>query len=395
VQQLSTRQIAPKLVAHGPISSRPVEGRLQRRSIARRFLFSTIVLGPALAAGVYLVFFAANRYEAEARFIIRQPSSATGISSQISSMVQGTSITRSPDDAFAVHAYIGSHDAVRALVDQADLLQRLEKAWSDPLWRYPSMFTTHDAQRLVKYTRHLVSVHYDQTTGISTLKVQAFSADDSKKIADTLLRNSELLVNRMSERAQRDAIEIAQREVEIARDSAIAAQERITAFRYRNSVIDPGKFSQVAQEIIGRLSLEKAQTSALITELKNSAQQSPQIDMLHTRIAALEAQIAKERLSLAGDKLSLAPIIAEYDTLNLEREFVERNYSAALAAYELARTDATRQRLFLELISGPNTPDYAAYPHKFLTLLGIMFVSWLAASLLSRFLHDTAAHDGH
>jgi capsular polysaccharide transport system permease protein len=395
LQRLATQEMAPKLVAHEPVTSHAVEERPQHSSVTKRFLYIITVLGPALAAGVYLMFFAVDRYEAEARFIVRQPSSATGISSQISSMVQGTSITRSADDAYAVHAYINSHDAARALVDQAALLSRLEKAWSDPLWRYPGMFTTHDEQRLVKYMRHLVSVNYDQTTGISTLKVQAFSAEDARKIADALLRNSELLVNRMSERARRDAIQIAEREVEIARSAAISAQERISAFRYRHSVIDPGKFSQAAQEIIGRLSLEKAQSSALITELKSSAQQSPQIDMLHTRIAALDAQIAKERQSLAGSELSLAPIIAEYDTLSLEREFVERNYSSALAAYELARTDATRQRLFLELISGPNTPDYPAYPYKFLTLLGILFVSWLTASLLSRFLQDTAAHDGH
>lgn len=391
MQQLVVRQTEPRLIAHGPSPSRPVEGRQGLKG--RHFVFGAVMLGPALAAGIYLLFFAASRYEAEARFIVRLPSS--GISNQLSSMVQGMSIARSADDAFAVHAYIGSQDAVRAVVEQAPLLQLLERAWTDPLWRYPGMFAIHDEQRLVKYMRRLVSVHYDQTTGISTLKVQAFLADDAKKIADILLRNSELLVNRISERAQRDAIEIARREVELARSAAIAAQERITAFRYRYLIIDPGKSSQSAQEIIGRLSLEKAQTSALVTELRTSAQHSPQIESLQARIAALDAQIEKERQLLAGSKLSLAPIIAEYDTLNLEREFAERNYGTTLTAFELARADATRQRLFLELISGPSTPDYPAYPYKTLTLMIVLFVSWLAASLLSRFLEDTVAHDGH
>jgi capsular polysaccharide transport system permease protein len=88
----------------------------------------------------------------------------------------------------------------------------------------------------------------------------------------------------------------------------------------------------------------------------------------------------------------MAPRIAEYERLMLEREFAERTFVSALNSLEAARVDAQRQRLYLERISSPNVPDYAAYPYRLIFILGTLLLSGTAYHIVRAFVLDTLAH---
>ena len=90
-----------------------------------------------------------------------------------------------------------------------------------------------------------------------------------------------------------------------------------------------------------------------INELEKNSPKAPQITPLRTRRAALEAQIATERRRLAGDAQSIAPRIAEYERLMLEREFAEKALMSAMTAVEMARVEALRQQVYLERVATP------------------------------------------
>jgi capsular polysaccharide transport system permease protein len=341
--------------------------------LRQSFSLLVVVVLPTLLAGVYYAFIAADRYEAISQFVIRSPSNTA--TSQIASLVQGSTIVRSSDDAFIVQAYLASRDIVRTLVDTAELKARLARPEADFIWRYPSPFITHNEERLFKHMQSLVSVEYDFSTGITTLRVQAFRPDDSKAIAEAMLVASESLINRLSDRAQTNAISAAEQEVERSRVRAQEAQTKITGYRNRIGMIDPGRVSAAALETIARLALEAAQTSAQIAEIEKSSPQSTQIVTLRHRKAALEDQVLKEQAGLAGSSASLAPMIAEYERLTLERTFAERTFASALSALEAARLDTERQKLFLERISNPSAPDYPQYPRRLFGFLAVFLVS--------------------
>jgi capsular polysaccharide transport system permease protein len=208
---------APKLEPLSPIVA-----------FARRYAALGLgVVLPTFLALIYFGLLAADRFETEAKFVVRGPSAGT--TSQIASLVQGSTIVRSADDAYVVHEYIVSRDAMRQLVAKDGLLDILNPSEADFLWRYPSWFSQPSEEHLFQHYLKFVSVSYDQTTGISTLKIQAFRAEDAKKIADALLRDSEILVNRLNERAQGDAIDSALREVEASKVRALEAQGKVTA----------------------------------------------------------------------------------------------------------------------------------------------------------------------
>ncbi len=325
----------------------------------------------------------------KSRFIVRSSSGVSSLNGLMQS-VGGAGIT---NDAFVVHAYMYSRDALRRLISQADLLERLNRPEADFLWRYPGPFRRSD-ERLWKHFSNLIDIDYDKTSGISTLRVQAFRPEDAKAIAKELLRSSEDLINRLSERAQGDSVSVASREVEISRLNAQAAVNAITDFRRRHRVIDPGRISSSALDTITQLALEIAKTKAQLTELTSSSPDSPQASSLRLRISALADQVSEERHALAGSDQSLAPLLADYEMLSLNRDFAERTFSSAQSALEVARVEASRQQLFLETISAPSAPDYPKYPQRLLDFFCVLFLTGLVYALGRKLGLDVHAHTG-
>lgn len=359
---------------------------------ARRWWLGTVVL-PAAVSGLYMAVLASDRYESEARFVVRSPSATAA--NQISSLVQGSGIVRSADDAYIVHAYMKSRDVVRYLVDNKQLLQRLDRSGADVFWAYPGFLSSANNERLWRYFQSLLSIDFDNSTGITTLKVQAFAPEDAQALAEGLLESSENLINVISRRAQEQTLKTASSEVEASRAKAEAALERISAFRKEHQLIDPSRTSTAANELLSRLAVEVARMRADLEELRSSAASSPQARTLERRIAALEEQMAVERRALAGSDTSLAPLIAEYERLALEREFAERTFASARTAFDLARIDADRQRLFIEQISVPSRPDYPKYPYRFLSPIGVLAVCWFIFAIARRLVADARGHAGN
>lgn len=354
--------------------------RLWRRHASLIFCFAI----PLLLAVVYFGALAADRYESEVKFVVRSPmASAAG---QLSSLVQGSTVVRSADDAHIVLAYLTSRAALRELMAEVPLREMLTRAPYDAMWTYPVPFRAESEQRLHDHFLRFINAKFDQATGISTLKVQAFVAEDAAMIAAALLRNAEKLINRLNERVQEDAVELARREVQTSEAVAIERQSQMTDFRMRWSLIDPVKVSSSAHQMIAKLALEAAQTRAQLAEMQKSSPQSAQIPSLQLRITALEEQVRKEQLQLAGSDDSLAPRLAEYERDLLIREFAERSFASAMTALEIAKAEALRQKLYLEQITSPVAADHYRYPFRVLSILIVAAIGYACHAIARRML---------
>ncbi len=377
-----------------PVQARQLSALGRSRAWLRRERgFVLCVVVPVLLGSLYFGLLAGDRYETETRFVVRSPSTAA--TNQLSSLVQGSSIMRSADDAYIVHAFMKSRDAVRLLVEKGDLMQRLNRPEADLFWAYPGPILAHSAERLWRHFQSHIDIDFDQTTGITTLKVQASRPEDARALAQALLDSAEGLINGMSARAQNEGVIAAEKEAARAREQARVALEKIAEFRRRTSLIDPTRTSTQAMETITRLSVEVSQTNAELAELRQVSPNSPQANSLRLRLTALEEQIRKEREALAGTDASLAPQIAEYERLSLEREFAHTSFTSAQAAYNIARSDAERQRLFLDRISAPTVSDYPKYPYRILGILAVALAGWVVYSIGSLLLADTRGHAGN
>ncbi|MGY9106358.1 MAG: capsule biosynthesis protein, partial [Alphaproteobacteria bacterium] len=146
-----------------------------------------------------------------------------------------------------------------------------------------------------------IHVNYDTTTGISTLTVEAFRAEDAHDLASAILRYSEELINRMNERARSDSVEVGRREVQENEERVSSVQTALTEYRLRTNILDPEISAGALLELVGELSSELAAAETMLIQTLRASPESPQIPTLRNRIAALETQVDAERRKVIGN----------------------------------------------------------------------------------------------
>lgn len=351
------------------------------------WIFMGIVVLPTLISAIYFLFIAAPLYVSEAHFVVRSRSEGgpAALGSMLQSVGQsfGVSFGENATDAFEVHSYLVSRNAVDDMERVRALRALLSRPEADFWERFPRPFESHSSESLYKAYRRFVTVGYDSQTGISTLRVQAFRAADAQNLANSLLDGGEALVNRLNERAMADAVAQAQRQVIEAEASGTEAQAQLTAFRDRERLIDPERSSLAGLEIVGKLEGQLATMRAERASLAASAPESPQIPVLDRQIAAFDNQMETERSRNAGEADSLAPKVGEYEKLTLQRDLAVKTLESAVASLESARVEARRKQLYLDRVVSPNLPDRAIRPKRLYDIFIVFAATLVGYGILS------------
>ena len=364
-----------------PISRRGNE--LRDWSSRIPWLFVVVVVLPTLVASLYFFLFAAPLYVSEARFVVRSHNQAppAALGSVLASV--GVSLGEGETDAFEVHEYMNSRDAVTDLIRAHNLRARLARPEGDFIARFPRPWDGGSFEALYKGYQRFVTVGYDSQTGISTLRVEGFRPTDARDIANALLDGGEVLVNRLNDRAMSDAVSQAQRQLMEAEARSAQAQAQLTAFRNRERLIDPDRSSLASLDLVGKLETQLATMRAERAGLAASAPESPQLPVLDRRIAAFGAQLEAERSRTAGEADSLAPKVGEYERLILDRDIGVKFLETSVATLESARLDARRKQLYLERVVAPNLPDKAERPRRLLSVFTVLVSSLVAFAIIS------------
>jgi capsular polysaccharide transport system permease protein len=286
-------------------------------------------------------------------------------------------LARAADDTAAVQDYVMTRDAVRKLEKQNDLRSVLGRPEGDFVTRFPGiLFWRKDFEALFWRYDHFVSVETDTTTGVTALMVKAYRPEDAHMTASALLAYSEQLVNELNERARKDALDTASREVDRAEQRIAQIQGELTAYRVKQKILDPKSASTGVLELIGQMSGAQANARTQLGELLNNSPNSPQIPLVKTRIASLDKLIAEERAKLSGETDSVVATLTEYERLDLQRQLAEKALASAFTSLEAARIEAQRQQLYLETIAQPNLADYPLYPKRMVSF-GMVLASCL------------------
>jgi capsular polysaccharide transport system permease protein len=351
------------------------------------WIFIVMVAIPTLLAAVYFLLIASPLYISEARFVVRSRAEGqpAGLGSVLQSVGQsfGVSFGQSATDAFEVHEYMMSRDAVNDLSVRDGLRTLLDRPGADFIERFPRPFGSRSFESLYKAYKRFVVVGYDSQTGISTLRVTAFRAADAQRIADELLAGGERLVNRLNERSMADAVSQAQLQVVEAQKQSVQAQATLTNFRNQERLIDPDRASLAGSDLVGKLETQLATMRADRAGLAAEAPQSPQLPVLDQRIKAFVAQMESERSSIAGQSNSLAPTVGEYERLTLDRDLAVKTLESAVASLESARIEARRQQLYLDRVVSPNLPDRAQRPRRLYSIFTVFMASLVAYGIAS------------
>lgn len=369
-----------------------------------RFKFSATVLGfisvvvvPTLFVAIYYSFIASDQYSSQTLFAVRgtssSPLSALGLSALPGANVQS-------GDSYIVSDYIKSSQVIiDALNEQAVDFRRF---FSKPdVDFYYSVNPEMPFDEFVSYWRHMAHVEFNSTTGITTFRVKAFSAEDAHAISQTVVAVSERLVNKLSDNARKQLISTAQDEVNRTEDRLKSARRAVEDFRNREQALDPQLVAQSEQSIIRELQVSLADAQARRNALAATTKDSPTLRVLDRQINAVEQQIEEQKKRVGSgngigsdeEKSNLSRTYTAYGALLLEQEFAEKAYTGAQTALEQALIEARKQERYFAIIVEPTFPDAALFPYRTINTIlvfGAAILVWLLGYLVIQSVRDHA-----
>ncbi|WP_421852543.1 hypothetical protein [Novosphingobium sp.] len=353
-------------------------------------LFLLAVVLPTAIAVLYFALFAADIYISEARFVVRSPDKQT--SSALGFVLGASGLSTSGDKSYTVVEYVRSRDALRDANRDNAVLKAYSRDDLSMFDRFGGLFNGKTFEHFYAYFSAKVGIDFDAGTQVTRLSVSAFSPHDAQMINQRLLGHAEQLVNRLNERAQKDTIQLAQAEVDRAKDRARNAAVALAEFRNSRRILDPEKEATVRLQMVSKLQDELIGARTELAQMQQYTPENPQIPTLKTRIAALGAEIADQTGQIAGAPNSLSGDAVRYQALQLDAEVAAKQLAAALASVQDAEAEARRKQAYVERIAEPNLPDYPLEPHRWKGILATFILGLIAWGVLRTLIAGIREH---
>lgn len=347
--------------------------------------FLVVVILPVCLAAYILFFMAEDQYASTAAFTVRseETSSATellgGLSQIVSSGAGGNS-----DVLFE---FIQSQEIVASIDAQIDLVGHYTATWDrDPLF---SLWPEATIEDLLWFWQRMVRITYDKGSGLLMVEVRARDPETAREIARLVVHESEVMINTLNAAARRDSMANARSELDDALDRLSAARTALSAFRARTQILDPLADIQGRMGVLNNLQQQLAETLVEFDLLNQSVDsEDPRLRQLRRRIEVIEARIIEERQNFAAknvtvDNTDYPALLAQYESLQVDQEFAEQTYRAALTAMDAARSNAERQQLYLATYIRPTLAQRAQYPQRYLLTGLTLFFALLVWAILA------------
>jgi capsular polysaccharide transport system permease protein len=355
-------------------------------------LFLLTVVAPTALAILYFGLFASDIYVSESQFVVRSPDKPAA--SGLGVLLKSAGFSNAGDEIFAAHEYVRSRDALKDLNRNDAVAEAYGNRGVSIFDRFNPLGRDGSFEDLYDYYRGKVRVDYATTSSITTLSVRAFSAADAQRFNRQLLERSEELVNRLNNRGRSDLVRFATEEVVEAKIAARDAALSLARFRNASGILDPEKQATLQLQMVSKLQDELIGARTQLQQLRAMAPENPQIPILETRISSLSREIDEQLGLVAGNRKSLSNSAAQYQRLELEREFADRRLAAAMNSLEEARNEARRKQAYVERIVQPSLPDEAQEPRRLRGIFATFILGLVAWAILTMLIAGIREHHG-
>ena len=371
--------LPPGAGAFQPVAEPAPVARPRRRHWVLLVSLFLLVILPTALWGVYLWTRATDQFSSTVGFSVRREEGVPSM--DMFGGIFGGSSSGTASDTDILYEFIRSPDLVQRTDEALDIRAMFSRPWPhDFVFAFDPQGTIED---LTEYWRRQVRIYYDDSAGIITVKVSAFSPEDAKAIADTIFTESEKVVNGLSEQARLDATRQAEAELEKARGVLTEARQAMTGFRVRTRIVDPTIDLGAQMTVMTSLQGQLAEAQVALDQLRQNARSGDQrIKQAELRVESLEKQIEQERDKFGGDTPegeNYAQLMGEYERLKVDLEFAEGAHQSARVAYESALATAQRQTRYLAAHITPAVAQRSLEPARpWLLVLGagLAFVLW-------------------
>lgn len=371
----------------------PLPGTAKRRHYGAYAWFSVCVLIPTIAAALYFWLVVADQYAAEFRFSVSSSAAPPMPAPSSLLTVLGGVTNSTSSDNYMVTDFITSPQAVQELQERI----KVRNFYTKPTIDWWSRFDAKaPMESFIRHWQSMVTARFDIITGIATAEVRAFSPEDARLIANTLVDLSEQLINQIANRRAIDAVHTATKEVERAQDRLKVIRARLTAYRNKFGIIDPttsvaASNSSLVQTL--RANLAQLETQLETLKSQNLRPNTPTIVALNSQINSTREQLANTEAQVGRDAsgANLSTTVAEYEQLNSELQYAQSAVTATMQALDQARANAAKQQLYITPYVLPSLPESARYPSRFfstMTVAVMCFAFWIISVMIMRAIRE-------
>lgn len=355
--------------------------RLRHRGILALAILMIAV--PGIGAAIYLWTYAKDQYVSTAGFSIRTESAVSPF--DFLGAFGGGSTTTSKDMDI-LNNFINSQQLVEKLDKEINLQAIFSKPKDDPYYVYDTTGTIED---LVKYWNRMVTVYYDNTTGLMQLNVNAFSPEDAQRVAKAVMDQSSVMINQLAAIARDDQTTYSKQTLDIAESKLRETRAAMTEFRIKNDILDPSLDLAAQSSMISALTrqLVEAQLELQIMKESVTGANDPRILPLQRRVDIIQARIDEEQKKVGtaatGTSAGYAELVADYERLKVDQEFSERAYLTALASYDSDLAQAQHKQVYLATYEEPTLAQASTSPSRWLTLATVLLIGFLSWSIIT------------
>lgn len=291
--------------------------------LTKNMLFIWLVIVPTLISIFYFSFLASNIYLSESRFIVRSPSkdSISSFGGGFGSVIGKMGLNNSENDAYTAENYIQSRDALATLNEKLNIKEAFSLPDIDRFHRFAG----------IRFWDQSLEAFYDYYLG----QIVSIGHDADSGITSLSVR----------------------------------------AFNPQLAFTINQQLNELSESLINRLNLRARQ------DMLEFAQK--EVELAKAKVESTSQKIYQFR----SQKQSGLPEqqVTIFQQLANEKDFADRNLTAALASLEQARIEAIKKQLYLERVAQPSQPDMAIEPRRIrgiATTFALGLLLWGIASMI-------------
>jgi capsular polysaccharide transport system permease protein len=336
----------------------------------------------SLLAVLYWGLFASDRYLSEAHVVIQNTgASSTSAVPDLGALLKGGH-TGGPADQLLLRDHLLSTDMLKILDAKLSLRAHYSDRGRDLLsrlwYRGDTLEAFHD------YYLDRVSIEYNDYAGVLVIRAQAFDPATAHATASLLVSEGEAFMNGMARDLAREQVDFLEKDIQRIGKDTLAARQAVLDFQNQHGLVSPENATENVTAIINHLEAQLADLQTTRAGMLGYLMpDSANIRELSLQIDAVEKQIAREQAKLTSPtSKTLNRTVEAYQRLQMQADFAQEIYKAALTSLEQGRYEAARTLKKMAVLQTPTLPEYPVEPRRVYNTAVFILTILLVAGIL-------------
>lgn len=321
-----------------------------------------------------------NIYKSEATIIPISSSKSGAISSYAAIAAAGINIpSDGGDDTNKIMAILQSRTIKEAVIKEQGLIKLLNEK-PVPEKRDPMSYTIEKLNQMIKITQ-------DKKTNVINIGVEHKNRELAKKINESLIRKLEQIIDEKALTIQKLNRVFLEEQVKINGEKLLKLQEKMAKFQKETKILSPESQMKGLMDLYGNLVAKKIETQVKLKSMESTFDKSnPQVKVLQEQLYAINSQISdlEQKTDIKGvPSISEIPnSIVNYSQILQDLTVAKAVYENLVKAYESAKIEEVKDRLYIQVIDEPSLPDQKIKPKRRLMVV----VSGISSMFLGIFI---------